>query len=332
MTIEEIAKKAGVSKATVSRVINNNGYVSEEKRQKVQAILEKIEYKPSAIIRKTGIKKVHTIGIIVSEMTNPYFLRAFEGISSIADQYDINLIFYNSDRKPEKEIKALKCLDDINVQGIIIAPTLDFDNLESSIKFGHVLNEIKVPIVFMDATVELDYRDGVFFDNFAGAYKAVDAMIQAGHKEISILTGDRNIKTVRDRYRGYCKALEMNGIQIKQELVYEGDFTKAGAYKVIKKIIREGKLAQAVFTSNNFSTEGFLQAILEEKLELGKDVFCMAFDRLDGYDMFELKYNYLERNPWEMGKTAMEMLLERLKNPAILCTRKIIPFNIVMNE
>ena len=184
----------------------------------------------------------------------------------------------------------------------------------------------------MNATAELDERDGVFFDNFAGAFKAVDAMIQAGHREIGILTGDRRIKTVRDRFRGYCKALEGNGIERRDNFILEGDFTREGAYRTAKEYLKNGKMPQAIFTCNNFTTEGFFKAVLEEKLVLGQDIFCMAFDKLEQFDMFGLNYSYLERNPWEMGKAAMEMLLERLKNPSILCTRKIIPFHIIMNS
>ena len=190
----KLAKRANVSKATVSRVINESGYVSKEKREKVLSVLKDIDYQIPENTRKAGIRRIHTIGVVVSEMTNPYFLSAFEGIASVADQYDIDVVFYNSDRNPEKEIRALKRLKEMQVQGIIIAPTLDFDNFQSSQRFGEAMNNTKIPIVFMDATAELDERDGVFFDNFAGAFKAVDAMIQAGHREIGILTGDRRIK------------------------------------------------------------------------------------------------------------------------------------------
>ena len=332
MTVDEIAKRANVSKATVSRVINESGYVSKEKREKVLSVLKDIDYQIPENTRKAGIRRIHTIGVVVSEMTNPYFLSAFEGIASVADQYDIDVVFYNSDRNPEKEIRALKRLKEMQVQGIIIAPILDFDNFQSSQRFGEAMNNTKIPIVFMDATAELDERDGVFFDNFAGAFKAVDAMIQAGHREIGILTGDRRIKTVRDRFRGYCKALEVNGIERRDNFILEGDFTREGAYRTAKEYLKNGKMPQAIFTCNNFTTEGFFKAVLEEKLVLGQDIFCMAFDKLEQFDMFGLNYSYLERNPWEMGKAAMEMLLERLKNPSILCTRKIIPFHIIMNS
>ena len=332
MTIEEISKLANVSKATVSRVLNRNGYVSEEKKKKVLEVLKETGYQHPEGPRKPAIGKIHTVGVIISEMTNPYFLSSFEGIAAAADQYDIDLIFYNSDRNPEKEIRALKRFKEMKVQGIIIAPTLDFDNFESSKKFSKAMNDTGIPIIFMDATAELDQRDGVFFDNFAGAFHAVDSMIQEGHREIGILTGDRNIKAVRDRYRGYVKALEANGIKLNQEYILQGNFTREGAYRITKEYLEKGKFPPAVFTSNNFSTEGFVRAVLEKNLVLGRDVHCMAFDKLEQFDMFKLKYSYLERNPWEMGRIAMELLLERLKNPEILCTRKIIPYHIVIDR
>ena len=146
MTVDEIAKRANVSKATVSRVINESGYVSKEKREKVLSVLKDIDYQIPENTRKAGIRRIHTIGVVVSEMTNPYFLSAFEGIASVADQYDIDVVFYNSDRNPEKEIRALKRLKEMQVQGIIIAPTLDFDNFQSSQRFGEAMNNTKIKL------------------------------------------------------------------------------------------------------------------------------------------------------------------------------------------
>ncbi|MGN0322750.1 MAG: LacI family DNA-binding transcriptional regulator [Oliverpabstia sp.] len=330
MTISEIARLAGVSKATVSRVINQSGYVSNEVYDKVKEVIKNTGYVPSSTARLLSKCETDTIGVIISEIANPYFAEAFEGISIVADEYDLNVFFYNTDCKPEKERKALRMLGEQRVKGIIIAPTTDFDDVVAKKELDVFLNKADCPVVFLDASTDLDMRDGVFFDNFLGAYQAVEALIKVGHREIGILTGDRRVKIVRDRFNGYQRALMDNGIEIDERFIFEGDFTIESAYQITKEKIRDGNLPKAIFTSNNFSTIGFMKAAIENGIELQKDVVCMSFDKVDSADMFGIRYNYLQRNPKSMGEIAMRLLLNRIENPDMPCTRQIMQCKIVM--
>ena len=155
-------------------------------------------------------------------------------------------------------------------------------------------------------------------------------MISSGHRQIGIITGDEKNKVVRERYRGYIKALKDSGLKVDPRLVFVGDYTVETAYRIGKSMIQAGMLPPAIFTANNFTTIGFIKACIEEKVELEKDVSVMAFDKLDEYDIFGLKYNRLERDPRAMGRMAAGMLVTRIQYPDMPRSRKIIPSKIVM--
>lgn len=140
-------------------------------------------------------------------------------------------------------------------------------------------------------------------------------MIEDGKREIGIITGDLKTKTARDRYKGYVQALEENGIGVNESFVYQGDFTTKTAYSITKSMLSNGTYPEIVFTSNNLTTIGFIKAVYDSGLKLGRDIHCMSFDKLDTFE--ELKYSYIERNPLQMGKLAATMLMERIKDPEL---------------
>ena len=164
------------------------------------------------------------------------------------------------------------------------------------------------------------------FDNVAGAYNATKAMIQEGCRDIGIITGDLNTKTARDRYQGYLRALEENSIPVEQKKVYQGDFTTQTAYEMRKKILQSGITQKHFFTTNNLTTIGFIKAVYDSKLELGKDINCISFDKLDTFE--ELKYSYIERDPMKMGNLAATMLMERVKDPELPARKYYMPSTI----
>lgn len=332
MTISEIAERSNVSKATVSRVLNHTGYVSKDVAERVLRVIEETGYVPSAAARRLSKQSSDTIGVIISEITNPYFAKAVEGIGDVADAKGLNVFFYNTDANEEKEKKALYMMRKQQVSGIIIAPTVDFDDISSRKAFNEAIDQLQCPLVFLDASIDMTSHDGAFFDNTMGAYTAVSAMIEAGYRDIGILTGNRKVKTVRDRYNGYVRALCDNNLKLDLNHVFEGDFTIDTAYKVMSDAIRSGNLPEALFTSNNLSTIGFMKAALEAGIDLEKDVACISFDKAEAADIFGIKYNYLERDPQKMGQAAMQLLIDRIENPDMPCTRKIIPSSIVLQK
>lgn len=329
LTIEDIAKKAGVGKATVSRVLNNTGYVSEKTRQKVNQIIEGCDYVPSATARNFVKQDSNMIGVIVPEAHNPYFASAVEGISSVLDQQELLLILCNSNKNFEKEERILRLLNQQSLKGLIITPTIDDMDQKQIGRYKERIRAMKTPVVFMDSGFDFYDWDLVYFDNRANAYHVTKAALEQGCKDIGILTGDLHIKTARDRYRGYLQALEEYAVPLNEAYVYQGDFTADVAYQITREMLASPSFPRTVFTTNNLSTIGFIKAVYDSGMVLGRDITCISFDKLDTFE--ELKYSYLERNPMEMGRMAATMLMERIQDPKLPTRRYYLQSKIKMN-
>lgn len=329
LTIEDIAKKAGVGIATVSRVLNNTGYVSEKTRQKVNQVIEGCDYVPSATARNFVKQDSNMVGVIVPEAHNPYFASAVEGISGVLEQQELLLILCNSNKDFEKEEQILRLLNQQSLKGLIITPTIDDMDQKQIGKYKERIRAMKIPTVFMDSGFDFYDWDLVYFDNKANAYHVTKAALEEGCRDIGILTGDLHSKTARDRYRGYLQALEEYEVPLNGAHVYEGDFTTNTAYRITEKMLASASFPRTVFTTNNLSTIGFIKAVYDAGMELGKDIACISFDKLDTFE--ELKYSYLERNPMEMGRMAATLLMERVQDPKLPPRKYYLQSKIKMN-
>lgn len=329
MTIEDIASKAGVGIATVSRVLNNRGYVNEKTRAKIEAVIKKYDYVPSATARNFAKKESNMVAVIVPEAHNPYFAAAVEGISEVLEQQDLLLILCNSDKDFIKEEKILYTLKQQELKGIIVTPAIDDLNKEGLKEYKEIVESLYIPVVFMDSGLNFYEWDVVYFDNTANSYNAIKAVIEEGNSEIGIITGDLRTKTARDRYKGYAQALEESGIELNEKYVYNGDFTVKTAYDITRNMLATGKYPEIVFTSNNLTTIGFIKAVYDARLKLGRDIQCISFDKLDTFE--KLKYSYIERDPLQMGRLAATMLMERIKDPELPVRKYYMKSKIVVN-
>ena len=329
MTIEDIASKAGVGIATVSRVLNNRGYVNEKTRAKIEAVIKKYDYVPSATARNFAKKESNMVAVIVPEAHNPYFAAAVEGISEVLEQQDLLLILCNSDKDFIKEEKILYTLKQQELKGIIVTPAIDDLNKGGLKEYKEIVESLYIPVVFMDSGLNFYEWDVVYFDNTANSYNAIKAVIEEGNSEIGIITGDLRTKTARDRYKGYAQALEESGIELNEKYVYNGDFTVKTAYDITRNMLATGKYPEIVFTSNNLTTIGFIKAVYDARLKLGRDIQCISFDKLDTFE--KLKYSYIERDPLQMGRLAATMLMERIKDPELPVRKYYMKSKIVVN-
>jgi LacI family transcriptional regulator len=313
LTINDIAEKAGVSRSTVSRVLNNNGYVSDETRKRVEHVIKKHEYLPSATARSLSKKDTNTIGVVIPEADNSFFGEILKGISEVVDQNDMTLIFCDTDNNMEKQEKALKMLRGQRVKGLILTPVNDYSDDESANTLRKQLDSLMVPVVLLDRQVEHSHWDGVYFENFKGAYAGTEVLIKEGYKNIGIITGDLNLKI--GRYRGFLQAMEDYEIPILKEYVLEGNFSEERAYELMKKCIENNTIAEAMLTCNNRTTLGFIRALREYEITIGGDIAAIGIDRIKLLDDLGYNFSYVERDTIEMGRTAMYKLLDRFKDP-----------------
>ncbi|MBU3203815.1 LacI family DNA-binding transcriptional regulator [Clostridium algidicarnis] len=312
ITISDIAEKAGVSLATVSRVLNDSGYVKEETRIRVQKVIKDLNYTPSAIARSLSKNKTNTIGVIVPDIVNPFFGEVIKGITEVAEKSGLNIILCNTDESKEKELRALKVLTEQRIQGIIIAPTSAEDEFNS--EYLKTLENMGIPIVLVDGNVKYTTFNGVFVDNIKGAYEATEALIKEGHRKIGVITGRMNSKPAKDRYLGYQKALLMNNISLDEKYTFYGDYKEETAYKITKDIIKMKDRPTALFVCSNMTTLGSLKAIYEEKINIPEDISLVAFDKVEILNILGFNISYVNGPSVEMGKLGMQMLVDILNN------------------
>lgn len=296
-------------------MLNNSGYVSNETRKRVEYVINKHEYLPSATARSLSKKDTNTIGVIIPEADNSFFGEILKGISEVVDQNDMTLIFCDTDNNMEKQEKALKMLRGQRVKGLILTPVNDYSDDESANTLRKQLDSLMVPVVLLDRQVEHSHWDGVYFENFKGAYAGTEVLIKEGHKNIGIITGDLNLKIGRDRYRGFLQAMEDYEIPILKEYVLEGNFSEEKAYELTEKCIENNTMPEAMLTCNNRTTLGFIRALREHKITIGEDIAAIGIDRIKLLDNLGYNFSYVERDTIEMGRTAMYKLLDRFKNP-----------------
>ncbi|MCY6371038.1 LacI family DNA-binding transcriptional regulator [Clostridium ganghwense] len=312
VTISDIAKTAGVSPATVSRVLNNSGYVKQETREKILKIIKELNYTPSAIARSLSTNKTNTIGVIVPDINNPFFGEVIKGISEIADKHDLNIILCDTDESMQKELKALKLLKEQRIQGIIITPTSVEDDFNS--EYLSTLENLGIPIVLVDGHVKYSTFSGVFVDNIKGAYEGTEALIKAGHRKVAIITGRMNSKPAKDRLIGYKKALAMNNIPIDERYIFYGDYRQESGYKFTKEMVMMEDGPTAIFVCSNLMTLGCIKALHEDDLKIPEDMAIIGFDRIEILTIAGMNISFINGPTREMGSIGMKLLIDILKN------------------
>ncbi|GAA0177330.1 substrate-binding domain-containing protein [Clostridium sediminicola] len=312
VTISDIAKKSGVSQATVSRVLNDSGYVKKDTREKVLKVMKELNYTPNAIARSLSRNKTNTIGVIVPDINNPFFGEVIKGISDVADKHNLNIILFDTDENIDKEIKALKLLKEQRIQGLIIVPTSVED--EINCEYLRIIENLGTPIVLVDGHVRYSNFNGVFVDNIKGAYEGTEALIKAGHKKIAIITGRMNSKPAKDRVLGYTKAMNLYEIPLNDRYIFNGEYLLDSAYEAAKEILNMEDRPTAIFVSSNMMTLGCLKAIFEKDMKIPEDIALVGFDKVEVLNTLGLNISYINGPTREMGRAGMEMLIEIFKN------------------
>jgi len=311
-TIKDIAQAACVSRATVSRVLNNSGYVKEETKQKILKIMDELDYIPSDIAKSLSTSKTNTIGVIVPEISNPFFGELIKGISEIATQHDLNIILFDTNNNGDKELKALEILQKQRIQGIILTPTMT----ESKKNYDYLvkLNNIGIPIVLADGHVKYSNLSGAFIDHVKGGYDATEALIKCGHEKIAIITGSTNSRPAQERLKGYKNALQFYNIPINYDYIFYSDYEYESAYEISKQILEYNDRPTAIFASSNTMVLGCIKALNEYKLRIPEDMSIIGFDKVDVLNIIGMNISFVDGPSLEVGKIVMKMLIEILDN------------------
>jgi LacI family transcriptional regulator len=326
-TIRNVAERAGVSTMTVSRVINNSGYTSQETRERVETAIAELGYVPNTLARSLRFKRTKTLALVITDITNPFFTTIARGVEDAASEQGFNVFFCNTDESETEQAKELIALVQKRVDGVLLVPAA------SSAEPIAFLREQNVPVVVLDRRVPDCTVDSVRCDSEQGAYELVRLLLELGHTCIAALSGPQKVSTAQDRVAGYRRALAEKGLGPDAEIVFNGPFTQAGGYEMGKQVLALSPRPTAFLAANNFIAVGAYQAVREAGLSVPEDVAIAGFDDLPTWLVMEPFLTVAAQPAYEMGQRATHILLDRLGRAApVECREVVLPFEIIVRR
>ncbi|MFV0518644.1 MAG: LacI family DNA-binding transcriptional regulator [Lachnospirales bacterium] len=329
MTINDIAKLSNVSIATVSRVINNNGYVKKETRKKIEDIIKETSYSPNAMARGLSKNSSLIIAVIMSNKVMAFFTEILDVILTLASNEGFSVLFFNTFEDSIKEKNAILQAIEHRVAGIIILPVIE-PTLETEQTLV-LAEKSNIPVVLIDRELHKTEFDIVLIDNKKVIYEGVKFLINEGHSKIAIVTCPEVVKKGGTRYEGYKEALKDNGLPLNKDFVYNGAFDEKSGYKAFEKFYSLETPPTAVIIACSSATLGTMRYLSEFKLEPGKDIGVLAFDDIALLKLLGVEITSIERPTKEIGKIAFEILNENIKNKEISTVKKKILLETHMN-
>jgi LacI family transcriptional regulator len=306
-TIRDVARLANVSVTTVSNVLNSPDKVSPELLARVHQAVEQLGYAPHAAARSLRKRSSGLLGLVVGDITNPFFTELFEAIELAAAERGFSVVLCNSNERAEREEVHLKMLRSQRIDGLILAPT-------GTVSMNRValLAALEIPIVLVDRAMEGLGYDAVILNNHRAAYEATSHAIGCGHRRIALINGPTAVRTAADRLQGYREALLAAGLAFDPQLVREAGFREHLAYVAAIELLRGASRPTAIFTANNLMTIGAIRAIAECGLNCPGDISLIGIDDLPWAEAVSPRLTMVAQPVRTMGETALEFLAQRI--------------------
>ncbi len=321
-TLKDVAREAGVSARTVSRVLNREPRISERTRKRVMAKVEALGFRPNLMARNMRVgSRDAAVGLVIPDLANPFFGTVASGVEEVIRTRGLNLVIASSDEDPDRERSVVTTLLERQVMALILVPSAGSDHRYLRHERRHGL-----PIAFLDRPPAGVAADAVLSDNFEGAARAVAHLVRHGHRRIGFL-GDEPamLYTRRERYRGYRHALEAASVEIDPELIDHGHHEGDAAAATIRLVEREHP-PTAIFAANNLACMGALIALTRAHR---RDVALVGFDDFTLADAFEPGTSVVAQDPERLGVTGAELVLARLDGDRSGARTVVLPTELV---
>lgn len=306
-TIDDVARSAGVSRATVSRYLNGRRVRS---RSSIESAIAEIGFSLNQTARSLKSGSTRSIGVVVPDITNPFFAQAVRGIEESTRDDAYNIFLCNTDESAARQDEVLDNLVG-RVDAIILAPATE------SATVPPALTLMGVPVVLLDREFgDHSLFDSVLVDNEGGAGAAARYLAQLGHRRIGLISGPLTATPGRTRHEGFVDGLASEGITLPTEFVAAGDFRELSGYIAAKSFVGLPDPPTAIFAANNLMAIGALKALRESKLRVPNDISFISFDELDLGELLEPRLTTVTRPTIEQGALAATLLAERLRGEA----------------
>lgn len=318
-TIKDVAKLAGVSVATVSRVINDSGYVHQETLKKVEGAIKLLNYKPNTVARSLFKKSSRVIGLVVPDIINPFFPEIARAVEDVAYKAGYTVVLCNSDENSEKEKQYVDVLLRSNVDGFIVAAST-----QNSTSY---LN-LTVPIVAIDRKCGEDIPV-VYSDNFEGSKKAAELLIEKGCKYLAHIRGPRNTSSANERYEGFLAAVANKNIWYT---VVESKFNKQESEKTAIALLKEHPQIDGIAAGNDIIASAVVKAALQKGINIPNDLQVVGFDGIQLSEMMYPSITTVAQPIYTMGEKATKLLIKKVEGKQLTEKDYCLPVQLIERE
>lgn len=303
-SIKDVAQKAGVSISTVSRVLSNKPYVSEDVRDRVMEAVQELDYRPNQVARSLRARQSTSLGLIVSDVCNPFFTDVSRAVEDCAYEKGYSVFLCNSDENEKKERFYLQEMIDKNVAGVILSPTQ-----KASENFTGL--NVNLPVVVYDRSVKGMDVDTILIDNRDSAMQLTNHLIENGYKRIAGIFC--NVPTGYERRAGFEKAMSKAGLEPLQIIMTQTRI-EAG-YTAAKKLLTQSPLPDAIFTSDNLVLAGAMQAVNEMGLKIPDEIGLVGYDDVAWMTLVHPSMTIIRQPTDQIARMAVDLIMQRIENP-----------------
>ncbi|MGF6476970.1 MULTISPECIES: ribose operon transcriptional repressor RbsR [Pantoea] len=309
-TMKDVARLAGVSTSTVSHVINNNRFVSEQVRDRVEQAIRELNYAPSALARSLKIKQTRTIGMLLTASSNPFYSEVVRGVENSCYERGYSLILCNTEGDEERMNRSLETLMQKRVDGLLMMCT------ETHLPSAEILNRYpSVPMVMMD-WAPFEGRGDIIQDNaLLGGELATQYLIDRGYTRIACIAGPLDKTPARLRLDGFHQAMAASGLAVPPGYVVDGDFEFQGGFNAMNQLLALDPPPQAVFTSNDAMAVGVYHALYQAGLRVPQDMAVMGYDNIELARYLTPPLSTIHQPKDELGELAIDTLIHRMSDP-----------------
>lgn len=322
-TIRDVAKEAGVSAMTVSRYFNEPDKLRPGTRSKVEKAIKNNNYVPNATARSLVSGRTHSISLVVSDITNPFFTEIARSVEDSLNNFGFTLIIGNSDETPEKESKYIQTLVSQRVDGLIISPS------RTDLRHIKLLQQHNIPVVLIDRKIPNADVDSVVSDSFDAGYRLAKHLIERGYQDIVFVGGKRGLSTLEERLAGYLKVLDESNLRASYHL---GEYSQRSGSEIVNNIIDEGAIPEAIITANNFVAIGAIRSLNEHNLLIPEDVALACFGDLESASTIHPFLTVIDHCAYDMGREAARMLVERINGYSGKARTSTLPVELIVRK
>jgi LacI family transcriptional regulator len=326
VTIKDVAREAGVSVGTASQALRDSPAVRDATRRQVLAVAKRLRYQPSALARGLVTRRTHTVGLLISDIANPFFIRAVRAIEDGAQENGYNVILCNTDENPEKETQYLRVLIEKRVDGIILATTA------GSLPAVRDVRWRRIPLVLFDRELPRVSVDTVKVDSVRGGRLATEHLLHLGHRRIAIIHGPLVRSTGVERLRGYLVAMQAAGIRPDPSLIREGNFKQDSGRELTRQLLDLSPPPTALFCTNNLMTVGALQTLGERGVRIPADLSLVGYDDMEWWTLTHPPLTTVGQPVYDLGREAMRLLLAQIEGSSRRPERVILKPELLTRE